>query len=248
MKFRRLEVKERENLALNYIAEGVNTFTDRRMDNQIHVSNLLEFCPREWALVQTKGYLYNPGKTHSFGELVTFGIGHALHGYLQGMLTTHGSLKHEEVPLWYDVTPDITLTGSCDGLIHLEGEDCLTPIEIKSDGKESFDERTAPEVRHEAQLSMYCWMIEKMGVYRKVDPSGGLIIYISKLRRNMPVKIFWVDRNEDFINHKLKQLKEVKTFSKTKKLPNRMCNNRHSMMARRCTMVTTCMEDSDGNK
>ena len=66
-------------IVLKVLKDGFKKMYKQRLDNNIHVSNLISFCPREYALIQQFGKEYNTGKTLSIADIVNFEIGNGIH-------------------------------------------------------------------------------------------------------------------------------------------------------------------------
>lgn len=246
-----------------------------RSDNDIHVSNLLEFCPREFALCIKHNikYNYNYISKIALGTLVTFEIGDRIHDAVrkkyiqQGVLAGNWectncnkvyfhnqyppkcscgckSFKYVEIRLVSDKYGH-KITGGVDAIVKHPEYYFINEIKsIKSDDKTPFEEMKEPLINHVCQLSLYLHMFPEMNLPIKVRNDFGVISYICKTQKTMPIKHFKVKRNDEFVKSVIKQLQEVKVFSKTKKIPARMCNSPLTLMARRpCKTVIACFKE-----
>jgi hypothetical protein len=141
-----------------------------------------------------------------------------------------------------------TLTGAPDAWVRLHPAWSIYTTEIKSIKPEDFDALVEPKVVHECQLSLYLWFAELCKM-PNMQVKEGLLLYACKTQKVMPYKVFLVQRNDAFLKRVQDQLKELKTFSKTKKLPERMCNSPQALMARRpCKCVEECFAEPKGTK
>lgn len=84
-----------------------------------------------------------------------FGIGHALHDYVQGMLGDGGGFKAEVVAR----VDELDIYGSCDGMWRAEG----WLLEIKTIGDSSFRTLVKPKKPHVYQA--HCYM-KGLGIHR----------------------------------------------------------------------------------
>ena len=241
---------DEDKLVTNILVDGYRRAYKNRADNRIHVSNLKSFCPREFALCNKHDILYNYRPNTRFGEIITFAIGDMIHESITSILEQEKVLIVKEVKL-ANTDYGFLITGSCDALIKAQGYPKYIPLEFKSMNGDRFDALEEPTLNDARQLSLYLWLMEKEltelanGNKRKlkVDTETGVIVYFCKLYRSMPIKSYIVKRNENFIKAVEEQLKEVKTFSKQKKMPKRICADAYTMMAKRpCRAVSVCFK------
>lgn len=62
----------------------------RSADTSIHVSDLIDFCPREYYICKTRDRGYHPHRYHSMAEKYTHDMGHAIQGIqIKRLLTQH---------------------------------------------------------------------------------------------------------------------------------------------------------------
>lgn len=223
------------------LVKGYKEAYQVRTDNNIHISNLIDFCSREFALCikHKKYYNHTEKKLIPIGTILTYSIGDAIHNSVKGAIKHLGLLAGEEIKVGSDKY-GFPIRGSLDMLVRHPQINFIT--EIKSISSESFDELTEPLVNHVCQLSLYLHFIEeRTDIKDLVDLQKGVLLYVSKQQKKMPFKSFLVEKNNEFVKTVLVRLKEVKTFSETKKLPVRMCNSPLTYMARRpCKMVSAC--------
>ncbi|MGQ9570681.1 MAG: hypothetical protein ACUVUQ_07530 [Thermodesulfovibrionales bacterium] len=233
---------------LHHIKEGLkkrNKIMEAlREGNTIHVTNLLDFCPREYALCLQHEIFFNQSKPSSLAQMVTFEIGRAVEKVVID------ALEQEQVAVKFDLIRvnllPYPIVGTPDTYVLFSVKEKPYIVEIKSIKPESFDELTQPVVNHECQLSLYLWFAEitKMDVHT----DSGLLIYVAKTQKTMPIKVYHVQRNDNFIKRVRNQLRELKTFSKTNILPKRICNSKSTFMAKRpCRCVDFCFDEERNN-
>ena len=229
---------------LNLLIDSYREQYKHREDNFIHVSNLVDFCGREYALCQKYNILYNTKKIVSLGDIITFRMGDLIHDDLRNTLELSGAIQPQdrEIKLLSNRFR-YPITGSIDGALNL-GYPKKIPLEIKSIGQaEVFDALTEPLVNHECQLSLYLWLAEEMKL-KKIDYKRGIIVYAVKLKRSMPFKVFEIKRNDIFIGNTIKKLNELKAFSVKGELPKKICSTPHALMARqRCRLPKICFRE-----
>jgi hypothetical protein len=250
---------ELEQLLFDLIVEGVRENYIAREDNTIHVSNLLNFCPREYAIMEAHDVAYNT-KTEraSLMELINYEIGDALHHTVRKALTTTKTLKGE----WrsckcnshtrYQEFKVITdkfgrrIEGNIDMVLSLLKTHYFG--EIKSIGKEDYKTLTEPLVDHTCQLSLYLYLAEiekkRFNQFFNLNFKEGFVIYVCKLAVPTPIRVFHVRRNESFLKEIVKpRLEELKTFSKKGNIPKRICSTSSAPRAKKCKTLHKCWEN-----
>lgn len=244
--------KELDLLLLNaYKKKGMQ---NRRMDNDIHVSNLKNFCPREFALCLKNNIIYNHRDSISAREYWMYELGHLVHSSISSILKSEGVLYKSEHRLRLNEY-GFPIVGSCDNLLSVNswGKELIVH-EVKSIGNaDTFDKMTEPFIDDQIQLSLYMWLLKKAGgkvtlghvvpaITRPVNTKQGIVTYCCKVMRPKPFKSFLVDIMNPYIKTTIKKLKEVKTFSDNRrKMPKRICNSPLARMARRpCRTVFQC--------
>lgn len=219
-----------------------------RNDNHIHATNFLRFCPREFALCQTTGVLYNQERQKVFdAEIITRELGIAIEHSVKDSLKEIGKLVHHNLRLSMNYG-EYLITGGIDLVVNMserEGRLALFPVEVKSIGKEEFYSMERPLMSHECQLSVYLWMLKKLKI-PDINSEHGIVLYVPKLQispKHRPLRAFTIEPQRKFLRNVESKLKELKTFSKTKELPQRICPSRHAMMAEECKVVAPCFQD-----
>jgi hypothetical protein len=214
-----------------------------REGNAIHASSLIDFCPREYALCMLGKVMYNASKPATIAQMMTYDIGRKIEKIvLQSFDAAHILEKRGifTIPASMFGYP---ITGAPDAWVRLHPSWGIYTVEIKSIKPEEFDILTEAKVVHECQLSLYLWFAELCKT-PGMQVKEGLLLYACKTQKNMPHKVFLTQRNDAFLQRVQSQLQELKTFSKKKKLPERMCNSPQALMARRpCKCVQECFAE-----
>jgi hypothetical protein len=231
------EEKEIEEL-LRSLKTGLRKLTTGRYGTNIHVSSLVEFCAREYALCIKNKFPFNSPKNLGMGMDLTWQIGIQIHKIVQKSLELGGTQKISELTL---ELPNyiVPVVGSPDSMNLLIIDNKLRVLEIKSLAVEKFTALTEPYVDHVCQLSLYLWIIKKLKI-KTIATDYGYVLYVSKGHKQMPFKIYKTDRNDDFLKGVEKKLNKVKTFSKNGRMPARICSSVHNMMAKRCKAKHLC--------
>lgn len=211
----------------------------KREGNHIHATNLIDFCPREYLLCIKHKVFFNQPKPTSTAQMLTFEIGRAIEHVvisalrLEKVVIDKEPLEIKEIPFPIIATPDIYTIFSTLDMPYI--------VEVKSIKPEDFDNLSEPIVNHECQLSLYLWFAQALNM--KAHTEAGLVLYVAKTQKPMPFKAFFIQRNEAFIGRVKEQLTTLKTFSKSKKLPPRICNSKLALMARRpCKCLKECFD------
>lgn len=127
-------------------------------------------------------------------------------------------------------------------------------IEVKSIKHESFKELTEPVLSHQYQEGFYLKMIdmtkkegtgEAAHLLKKynIRSDMGIVLYVSKGSGfQHPFKIFPLQRKAvprlDVMM--TSAIKELKTFSKKKAAPKRLCSTKHHLLAKECAICEYC--------
>jgi len=237
----------KDEILLQVLQEGYRKNYKSRIDNVIHVSNLLEFCPREYALSNKHKVSYNKGGSKlALSQLITYEIGNQMHSSVRRVLRQEGYLV--DLPAMHHKDYNhIPVIGHPDAYVKLVRDKKISIVEIKTMGKDTYDTMVEPEVRDVCQLSLYLWLVENCrmsdGVNETlVSSTKGILLYFCKMHRPVPLKTFLVQRNDAFLKSVTAQLKEVKAYSLKGTMPQRICNARIAQMARKCTMTEECFE------
>lgn len=114
-------------------------------------------------------------------------------------------------------------------------------IECKSIGfsnnpNYNFDALTSPILEHVYQVNTYMYLLSNVKTefhnLVKFDTKVAYIIYVSKLHRNSPVKMFKVKMDKK-IQEEIKEMKKaIRDWDVSRKLADRTCANRMALMAR----------------
>jgi len=217
-------------------------FEDKREGNVIHATNLINFCPREYALCIKNGVFYNQPKPTAIGQKVTYEIGRRIEDMVRE------ALWEEKVVLDHlkgvGIKKPYPVVGTPDIWVKLSARDRPYIVEVKSIKPDEFDTLIAPKMDHICQVSLYLWFagLNDLPVHTDI----GLIIYVVKLQKTIPIKVYPVHIATEFLKTVQKQLAELKRFSKTKKLPVRTCNSPSALMAKRpCKVLKECFDEEE---
>lgn len=213
---------------------------ESRIDNKIHASNLVEFCPRYFAYCQNGGLMYNTDKSLSLREILTFKIGDAIHGIIEHAIDLSGIKIAHEIPV-FTSAGNYKVTGSADLIVKIEEHPKEIVLEVKSIAKSQFELLDKPLLPHEFQISIYLYLLELMK-RENTETSFGYVVYVSKEVVASPVKLFHVDRAEIFLSEIKSQLEEVVHFELTGDLPSKVCSSPLSAMARKCEYKPECFK------
>lgn len=230
---------ERAKILLDSIYSGLSKMTDPRVDSFIHVTNLIEFCPREYLICKHNKLYYNDSEKVTANRIITYYVGKAVEGSIIKALETEGVARPiESFKLRVTATDIVTGTPDTAAII----DDGLPYIvELKTTGKDEIDNMEEPYVNHVCQLSLYLWMSELKGY--KFHHDVGFVVYVSKLEKKNQIKVFLVRRNDAYIESVRRDLTIVKTFSESGGLPDRICNVPYATMAKRCSTKHLCFEE-----
>lgn len=234
-----------EEIIRQHLSTGMKKWAmeDARVDNRIHVSNLVEFCPRQFAYYQLSGNMYNEARSLSVREILTFKIGDAIHDIIKYAARLSGISIVEEIHMKIE-SGEFAVTGSADLIVSIKEHPKELVLEIKSIAKSQFDLLDKPLLPHEFQISTYLYLLEQME-RSNTETSFGYVVYVSKEVSPSPIKVFRVDRAEIFLTEIKAQLAEVKIFSETGELPNKVCSSHLSAMARKCVFNANCFKKGE---
>lgn len=157
---------------------------------------------------------------------------------------TNRFLKYKECSLEYSITPTIKVSGSIDIIVELG--DKLVVLECKSIAPQYFEKLTEPQPNHTLQVQTYLWLIKKLKkmytIADQITSDFALIIYVSKGHLNDPFKIFTINSYKEASKILKKASEDLTKFHETGKLPNRICLNEFSPLAKECGAVLSCFE------
>lgn len=246
--------------------------SDREMDT-LHISNLISFCPREFALGKSSGRNIFKDRYISLSLGVTFDLGRMIEHIVRSRLISEGVILGEWICMECHTSvkgprpkkcwvcnskhefkyKGIEMSVSRHGY-NIIGNTDLTLIqskkqpifgEVKSMGEKEFDALTEPKIDHTFQLSLYLWLKRMVKAYPfPVRTDKGIVLYVCKAHKLMPMKEFMVNADEAFLKRADNKLKELKAFSKKNVLPQRICSTPYAPMARRpCVALDLCFKE-----
>jgi len=197
----------------------------------IHATDILKICLREKLILYQKGLLKDNNDLYiSNGRYVTFMLGNKIEDIILELI------EGIKPPVMGLKIGDIRLIGSPDGIITLNEKKYI--VECKSINREAFNNLTSPVPNHLYQLSFYCWISEKLKL--DYDYNIGIIIYMAKEEVKEPIKLFVAERDEYVCNIYEQTLKNLKRFVKYGELPERVCANTNTQLAKTCIVREEC--------
>jgi len=242
---------------------------NRRTDEhkKVHASGVFDICARRHALADKEGI--QVGKQKIGGPLaMTFEIGSKIQDIVLEHLPTVAVGKWECAGCGHTIwSPFPKKCTKCKGIIfkyheasfkykagkfeivcHHDGfvmknPTMIYPLEVKSIKVEEFEKLTGPLLSHHYQVTSGLWLAKhdkKHQVPYKISTAKAYIIYISKAHKMPPWKIFEVKPHPVAVKVLNDTVKELKAYSKTGKLPKRICNDTRHLCAKKCGIVGTC--------
>jgi len=236
----------------------------------IHASDIFEMCVRKYCIFSKK-QLRRAKPGAGAGLALTFEIGKKIQhivtecmpeivGVWQCLVcnqihtgprpmecSCHSRVfRYMETELSYPVGK-FTMTGSIDVLT--AEYDGAVPVEVKSIKPEDFDKLEEPLLQHVYQVETYLYLISKLKnkdkilKYFKITDKKGYIIYVCKAHKQEPFKIFEIQPSVQFKKTMDNYIKDLKTFSKTGKIPARNCSTIHHPLARTCLVLDICFKE-----
>lgn len=238
----------------------------------IHASDIYDFCPRRYALYKLNKNINVQELFADVSTALTFEIGKKIQNIIienapslmgiwvcDSCFREHYGIRpkkcnncfskkfiYKEVEIKYNCG-DYILMGHID-MIHKEVDNSVV-VEIKSINPEDFDLLTSPKLQHEYQVMTYLYLIkenkklkDKLIKEFKLTSKYGYILYVCKTKKKEPFKLFIVKLSKSFNNKMNSYLESLKTFSETKILPERICNNKLYLLARNCKISNLCFE------
>lgn len=268
-----------------------------RAHNVVHASDLdpaRQWCPREPALLTLTGKT-RPHEFVSTAQRMTWGMGYKGADLLMDLIPskmqwgswTCRACKHEH-PLQYKPSacgncggsdralryvevflrdPITEVVGSVDLFVDILGNGMKTPIEIKTEGNDSFKKRTKPEFDHEWRTMLYLWLIDQTPQMKGkgLNAQEGRILYFTKegwadepkikewKMSDWPkssVKEYFVQRNDDMIANALEQAGIYRTWRRgfdaglfaahSIALPTGICMSIGQTRAKNCAVCKEC--------
>jgi hypothetical protein len=241
----------------------------RISEGYLHVSSLLNFCPRKWRLVTLDKV--NLTNSPSSADRLVWAIGRAVEAHIRGAFIRavehHGVIGHWRCPcgetvhegkhpqklcncckhptnIYGEATVfdhDLRISGNPDLL--WETENGLLVVEIKSMNKRQFDELDRPVENHVFQAACYHYLLKKNG---KQMHDSVAVVYGCKdySFSGSPYKEFHVlaESRYPIIEGVLDQVRLLRKAEMDGELPDRLaaCPNCHSPIAKKCELVYNC--------
>lgn len=258
--------------------------TDKK-NTVIHASDIFNFCPRKFCICVAEGIPFHTNEYLSNTVALTFDIGKKIQDIVVSRLNKTGkligtwyckncnsyfygtsrnvcsvcgskhSLEYRDTRLEYPITNDISLVGQID--IQVFDNKYIYTGEVKSIGKDAYNELIEPLIQHKYQIMTYLFMLSKSKTLLNGKPISyweqknslqfykqkGSIIYIPKGGVKNPFeKIFTQDLNNKFVIEITSKLSEVRKFKTKGVLPeNRYCKSELSQMSRGCQARRICL-------
>lgn len=176
----------------------------------------------------------------------------------------HSALRYVEVLLR---APAIGLIGSIDLFVDILGNGMKTPLEIKTEGNESFKARKKATFDHEWRTMLYLWLIEQSPELKGkgLNAHEARIIYVTKegyaddpaIKEwkigdwgKSAIKEYWVSRNDDMIEP---AIAKVLAYRKWRNqfdqggmgafpYPDRICKSADETRAKNCSVCKECFQ------
>ena len=217
----------------------------------IHVSSLLDLCPRQYALAKQ----HNLKLSEKVGpaQRIVWEMGKALEAHaIRNIQNYHGENLVQKGEVITD--EDYLIQGAPDIIVDI-GENQSVIVEIKTMNARDFDKLEEPRGDHILQAAMYQWLAEHnlfgKGLCSSIHDHV-IILYICKdfIRNKSPYKEFQVDINQEFIRNgvdiALQLALELKTAKENNKIPRRhVCSREDCARARACPVQKMCWENPE---
>lgn len=230
-----MTTKLNEQILYDLIIKGIKLTTTRKTDTSIiNASAIYNCCPRGFILSQEYNMLLHSSNYSNLkdDELITFKLGFVIEDMIREALSEYLVDNHE---MSLDLG-NFTLVGHRDITINYNGERYI--LEVKSIDKDEYDRLGKfPLYKHEFQLKTYLYLSRK----NRLGIKCGFLIYVSKGRRNPPIKIYKVVCNKSFI-------KEMDNFVEAlmkKDKNNRLCKSENHASTIKCPALTLCFKEGD---
>ena len=213
-----------------------NSRTPRNCVAKVYPSMLTKMCTRFFCLLgDTK--VKEADKFMTVGMAMTFEIGNAMQTILERSLKP--LIKATEIPMTYDFTDKIKLSGRLD-ILFKDGE----IWEVKSIKSETFDTLTEATKDHAYQLQSYLWAIKKENPTKyKINTDAGRVIYMAKEFKKQPFKAFEVTLSPEFCSFMDGIESTFKLHESTGELPDRRCKSDTMSMAKNCPLFRQCFRE-----
>lgn len=263
-----------------------------RHHRKVHASDLdpaRSWCPREVALLEVSGRT-RPDEFLPTCRQVTFSMGYAASDLLERFTPEEvvwGAWKcracGEELPPQHKPTacpscgakkealryrevfmrdPDTGVVGSCDLWVGLDGR-VLTAIECKSEGKDTFAARTAPDFDHVWRTRFYLWLasVTPWLQSKPLNLHDARIVYVCKSgfesdpelkaakiadQHASPFKEYVVERDDVQMTAQMERVREWTSFyaaitkGASATWPEGVCSDLKCSRASRCTVRDLC--------
>jgi len=153
----------------------------------------------------------------------------------------NNGMAERQISIEHQITDDVVITGNMDLILYNKNlGDKFNVIELKTMKEEDFDVLKQPLVNHELQIQTYLWLIKNLPLGDKkkysLNSKYGYIVYICKKHKKDPIKIFKVNLRKDFVNQLESDIEAIKSGE----LPDRVCLNENSLIARDCPFRDIC--------
>lgn len=285
-----------QNFLTYHIHKAAPSQRAPRHHNIIHASDLdpaRRWCPREPALL-TRDNLKRPSEFVATAQKMTWGMGYKgaellmdlipdamIWGHWKCRACAHEmkftytpkacgkcggarrALRYEEVLLRDPVTGVI---GSVDLFVDLLGNGAKTPIEIKTEGNDSFKKRTAATFDHQWRTKLYMYLAARTPEVQAhgINTEEGRVIYFTKEGwadeprikewklgdwAKSSIKEYFVPRDDSMVQNALddvilyrtwREQFEVGTLPQNNPLPARICTAPTDGRAKSCAACKAC--------
>ena len=274
-----------DKYTLNILDQSHRGERSGRNDKEIiiHATDLINFCPRDFAICFKKKIPYHDNRYLNIGTSLTYNIGHKIQdiitsrfrktkllvtswecrhcGHIFFNLPTKNcvscnssALKAIDTRLSFPLSKGVIVSGGVDSFL-LYIKDTAFSVEVKSIQRKDFEALQRPVSDHVKQLKIYLWLLKKGVKIKnnlidsiKLNNSKGVVLYVAKEYQKMPYKAFEISSDKltnDLLDNDIKQ---VKSFLKTGKLPKKICKDGYSSMARKCGRSVSCLGNKNGTK
>jgi len=172
-------------------------------------------------------------------------------------------LRYQEVFLR---DPETEIVGSVDLIVDLLGSGKKIPIEIKTEGNETFKARTKEVFEHGWRTNLYLWLIERTPWMQGegVSSQEGRVLYVAKegfipdteIKKwklpdwhKTPFKEYTIKRNDDFTQNARDDAFDYRFWKNAHTkgdfgvdLPPRKCGAKNDTQAKNCAVCKECWE------
>lgn len=171
--------------------------------------------------------------------------------------TEAGNLRLADTLLTFSFHKRLSIRGSVDiFVLTSDGKEAFV-LEVKSikvdekDKSYSFDHLTHPLFPHASQTIHYLWMLrnKKVRILNNMLPKNvklrtdiGVVLYVAKQQKKMPFKPFTVRYDNRLIDTTELELKRLRAYLNTKRMPVRQCKTPSAIKARSCSLRFECFK------